>query len=274
VRQAKSPFFDRIARRFPQLDMKLTKAGIHDTTAEFIRKVFIVAFLYTTMLNIAFFFVLVKMKTLVLILFAVFPLSFIILFFYFIKIPEMKIVKRKKEIDKELVFAGRFLLIELASGVPLYDSLKNIARTYPSTGSVFQHIVDKVNMGTTMEKALQEAVEESPSENCQKVLWQIINSLQTGSDAVLSLRSIIDQIAKEQLIEVNKYGKKLNPLAMFYMMIAIIVPSLGIAMLVVLSSLMSFSINLPALFGITAFLGFIQFMFITMVKSARPSVEL
>ena len=270
----KIPVVNRIARRFPQLQMKLLQAGLPDTPEDFVKKVFMVAFMYTTLLNIAFFLFLIKFKTLFLIIFATVPLSFLVMFFYFIKIPEMRIMKRKKEIDKELVFAGRFLLIELSSGVPLYNALKNIAATYPNTGKLFQRIVDKINLGTPMEKALQEAVEESPSENCRKVLWQIINSMQTGSDAAVSLRSVLDQIAKEQLIEVNRYGKKLNPLAMFYMIIAVIAPSLGISMMVVLSSLMNFSFNLVILLVIAGFLGFIQFMFITMVKNSRPSVEL
>ncbi len=270
----KSPLIARIARRFPDLEMKLLQAGLRDTPETFLKKVFVVAFMYTTLLNVAFFLFLVKLEALVLLIFAAFPLSFLVLFFYFIKMPEMRIMRRKKEIDKELVFAGRFLLIELASGVPLYDSLKNIAKTYPSTGKLFQRIVDKVNLGTPMDVALQQAVEESPSENCRKVLWQIINSLQTGSDASLSLRSVLDQIAKEQLIEVNRYGKKLNPLAMFYMIVAVIAPSLGISMLVVMSSVMNFKFDLVILLSIAAFLGFVQFMFIAMVKNARPSVEL
>jgi hypothetical protein len=41
---------------------------------------------------------------------------------------------------------------------------------------------------------------------------------------------------KEQKISVQDYGKKLNPLAMFYMMIAIIIPSLGVTMIVVLAT--------------------------------------
>ena len=270
----KSSLFTRVARNFPQLAMKLHQAGLQDSPESFIRKVFLISFFYTTLLNLAFFLFLIKLKALILVIFASLPLSFLILFFYFIKIPDMRILKRKKEIDKELVFAGRFLLIELASGVPLYDALKNIANTYPSTGKLFQRIVDKINLGTPMEKALQEAVEESPSENCRKLLWQIINSLQTGSDAIISLRSVVDQIAKEQLIEVNRYGKKLNPLAMFYMIVAVIAPSLGISMMVVMSSIMNFSFDLIILLTISGFLAFIQFMFIAMIKNARPAVEL
>ena len=83
----------------------------------------------------------------------------------------------------------------------------------------------------------------------------------------------MDQITKDQINEVNKYGKKLNPLAMFYMIIAVIMPSLGVTMLIILSSFIKFELSLTILISLALFLGFIQFMFISMVKFSRPAIE-
>jgi flagellar protein FlaJ len=106
------------------------------------------------------------------------------------------------------------------------------------------------------------------------VLWQILNSLRTGADISKSLSNILDQIAREQIIEVKEYGRKLNPLAMFFMVVAIILPSLGITMFIVLTTFISVNIDLAALLAIALVLGFIQFMFFSMIKSSRPAVEL
>ena len=101
----------------------------------------------------------------------------------------------------------------------------------------------------------------------------MINSIRTGSDVAKSLYSVMEQITKDQITEVNKYGKKLNPLAMFYMIVAVILPSLGITMLIILSSFIHFELSLTILLALAGFLGFVQFMFIAMVKFSRPAIE-
>ena len=124
-----------------------------------------------------------------------------------------------------------------------------------------------------MEDALTEAVEFIPSDDFRRILWQILNSIRTGSDIGKSLNLVLEQIAKEQTIEVNKYGRKLNPLAMFYMIIAVILPSLGMTMMIVLSSFIELQLSLSILILIALFLGFVQFMFLSMIKFSRPAIE-
>ena len=265
--------FQRIAKAFPALKGKLKQAGLDDRPENFIRKTFISAFFMTTGLVVFLFLVLAKLNVFKGVLLAISPAMFIFMFFYFIKSPDSIISRREKEISKEIVFAGRFIIIELESGVSLYKAMINLSKNYEFVGKYFKEIVDKVDLGTSMEDALNEAVEFVPSEGLRKILWQIINSIRTGSDTAKSLYSVIEQITKEQIIEVNKYGKKLNPLAMFYMIIAVILPSLGITMLIVLSSFIQFQLSLTILLALAGFLGFVQFMFIAMVKFSRPAVE-
>lgn len=227
----------------------------------------------TTGLVVFLFLLLAKFNAFNAMLLALAPLLFVIMFFYFIKAPDAIISKKEKEISKEIVFAGRFIIIELESGVSLYKAMVNVSKNYEVVGRYFKEIIDKVDLGTSMEDALNEAAEFVPSNNLRKILWQIINSTRTGSDTAKSLYSVIEQITREQIIEVNKYGKKLNPLAMFYMIVAVILPSLGITMLIILSSFIQFQLSLTILLALAGFLGFVQFMFIAMVKFSRPAVE-
>ena len=140
-------------------------------------------------------------------------------------------------------------------------------------GKYFKEITDKVNLGTSMEDALNEAVEFIPSTDFRRILWQIINSLKTGSNISNSLTTVLEQIVREQQIEVTKYGRKLNPLAMFYMIIAVILPSLGITILIILSSFIQFQLSLTILIIIASLLGFMQFMFLSIIKISRPAIE-
>ena len=265
--------FQRIAKTFPGLKIKLKQAGMEDKPEDFIKKTFVSAFYMTTGLVIALFLVLAKLNVLKGFLFFIVPIVFIVMFFYMIRLPDVKISKKEREISKEIVFAGRFIIIELESGVPLYNAMLNVSRNYETIGRYFKEITDKVDLGTSMEDALDEAVEFIPSNDFRKILWQIINSIRTGSNVAKSLYSVMEQITKDQITEVNKYGKKLNPLAMFYMIIAVILPSLGITMLIILSSFIQFELSLTILIALAGFLGFVQFMFIAMVKFSRPAIE-
>jgi pilus assembly protein TadC len=265
--------FQRIAKAFPNLKVKLKQAGMDDRPEEFIKKTFISAFYMTTGLGVFLVLVLAKLDVFKGVIFVIVPLIFLVMFFYMIRLPDVRISKKEKDISKEIVFAGRFIIIELESGVPLYNAMVNISKNYEIIGKYFKEITDKVDLGTSMEDALNEAVEYIPSNDFRKILWQIINSIRTGSDVAKSLYSVMEQVTKDQITEVNKYGKKLNPLAMFYMIVAVILPSLGITMLIILSSFIQFELSLTILILLACFLGFVQFMFIAIVKFSRPAIE-
>lgn len=266
------PFLQRLSRAFPQLIVKLRQADISDAPEEFLKKTMLTALYGSLGIVIFLWLVLSKMGnfTNLLILLPV-PL-FALLLFYFLRVPDVKVMKKQREINSEIIFAGRFLIIELESGVPLYNAFKNLARNYEIIGKYFNDITTKIDLGTQMEDALNEAIEFTPSPNLRKILWQIVNSQKTGADVSTALKSVVNQITQEQLIEVKEYGRKLNPLAMFYMIIAVILPSIGITMFIVLSTFLNFQLKLEVLLFISFFLGFVQFMFLAMIKSSRPAV--
>jgi len=268
-----SVFFQRIAKAIPSLKLKLKQAGIDQKPDDFVKKSFLSAFYMSFGIILSVFLAVAKTAFPKIIFLIAFPFVFAFMFAYMMKIPDFKISKLEKEISKEIVFVGRFIIIELESGVPLYNALVNTSKNFEIIGRHFKEITDKVDLGTSIEDALNEAVEFIPSNDFRKILWQIINSMRTGSNISKSLYSAVDQITKNQMTEVNKYGKKLNPLAMFYMIIAVIMPSLGITMLIILSSFIEIQISLGMLMVIAGFLGLIQLMFISLVKFSRPPVE-
>ena len=268
-----SSVFQRISKASPELKMKLKEAGMEDRPEDFIKKTFLSAFYMTTGLVVTLFLILAKLNSFNVFFLLAIPIVFIIMFFYMIKLPDMKILKKEREVGKEIVFATRFIIIELESGVPLYNAMVNVSKNFDIIGRYFNEITNKVDLGTSMEDALNEAVELIPSNDFRKVLWQIINSMRTGSNVAKALYSVVDQVTKDQINEVNRYGKKLSPLAMFYLIIAVILPSLGMTMVVILSSFIKFELSLTILIVFAGFLGFMQFMFISLVKFSRPAIE-
>jgi pilus assembly protein TadC len=131
-----------------------------------------------------------------------------------------------------------------------------------------------MNLGTPLTDALNETIDNCPSDELRKVLWQILNSLRVGSEITGAIQSVLDQVVREQKIAVVEYGRKLNPMAMMYMMAAIIVPSLGTTMLVVMATFLGFQLNMTILLILAGLLLFVQFMFLAMIRSSRPAVEL
>lgn len=268
-----SAFYQIVARNLPEIKSKLKRAGMDFKAEEFVKRTLISAFYMTTGLVVCLALILAKFNALKAVMIVFVPIIFFIFALYMMRLPDVKIARKEKGITREIVFAGRHLVIELESGVPLYNAMINVSKNYEVVGSYFEEIIRKINLGTSMEDALTEAVEFIPSNDFRRILWQILNSIRTGSDVGKSLTSVLEQIAREQTIEVDRYAKKLNPFAMFYMIIAVILPSLGITMLVVISSFVQFELSLTIFMIIAFFLGFIQFMFLSMIKFSRPAME-
>jgi len=264
----------RFADSIPGLPLKLQQAGMPDSPELFVKKILLTALYVTTGLMIFVIGVFSHSNIPKNVFFVIFIFLLVFTFFYFMKTPDARISRKEKEINKEIVFAGRFIIIELESGVSLYNAMVNVQKNYEIMGPYFKEITDRIDLGTSVEDAINHSIETTPSSNFRKILWQMLNVLKTGTDVSRSLNSVLDQIVKEQMIEVKGYAKKLSPLAMFYMIVAVIIPSLGITMLLVVSSFLSLNLGLAFLLSVTGLLAFVQFMFLNIIKFSRPGVDL
>ena len=265
--------YDKLAKSFPNLKLNLAQAAINTTPEKFIKQnITLATYLSIAVTFIAALFLFRIKKELLIFLIFLFPIIYILSFLFFMNVPVAKARKGVREIDKEIVYAGRFLLVELSSGVPLFDAMTNVSKSYPAIGKYFQEIINRSEVGTPIDDAITEVMELTPSDNFRKLLWQIMNSLRTGADISSALESILDQIGREQLLEMKNYGKKLNPMVMFYLMIAVIVPSLGVTMLSLLSSFIGLNVSFGTLIAIAVGTTLIQLVFLISIKQSRPGV--
>lgn len=269
-----STLFHKLARKFPELYITLQQADISMEPAAYVQKISLQSIGIAIGASISTFFFLSAFHKPVWLVFFIFPFLLVMSFVNQIKQPNLIIIKKKKEIEKDIIFAGKFLIVEIRSGVPIYQALKNISTDYDGIGLYFKKIIDDIDIGTSVEEAITKAVLRNPSESFQKVMWQVVNSIQTGADITLSLSTVLEQISKKQLVEVERYGKKLNPIAMFYLMTAVIFPSLGMVMVVVLVSFLDIQLRLGTLIGIALCITFLQYMFYSVIVSARPAVDI
>ncbi|MBI2646864.1 type II secretion system F family protein, partial [Candidatus Woesearchaeota archaeon] len=219
-------FANRIATFFPLLKTELRIAHLSYTPVQYISQNLKVTSLNTLLFIVPLFFVLRKAGLSLLLLFPISIILFFLFFNYSLLKVKAKIKKREREIDKEVLFIGRYLLVKLYAGRPLLNALIETSKSRGITPKYIKEIVDDIETGSNIEEALNNAMIYSPSEKLKKVLFHINNALKLGIDVTKPLESVLEEITRQEELEIKKYGKKLNTLVIFYMLAAVIIPSL------------------------------------------------
>jgi flagellar protein FlaJ len=274
---------EMISSRMPDLRKKLRLADMDDNAADFMEKV-LASTIYVSLglLVVVYLFLLDPLQQSLqnnnmpqAILMAVGPLILVplVVFGYLMLYPDAARIRREKEMDYEVVFAGRHIVIALKSGMPLFDTFAGASTGYGAVSGEFSKIVDKVVMGMPVTQAIRETMQNNPSKYFTRLMMQMANAISSGADVGSSIESVLDQISKEQMISLKEYSQKLTPIVMFYMIFGIIVPSLGIVLAtVIFSAISGGKLGFPQglLVMVFAVIALIQFLFLGFVESSRP----
>jgi len=209
--------------------------------------------------------------------------------FYCLIVPRWEASKRMREIDRDLLFATRHLMIQTSAGVPLFDAIVSASEDlegeglsygrhdvrYGEVGRAFAQIVLQVRSGTELTTALEQSAAMSPSQNFRKVVWQLSNANKTGVRVGNVLRETVEFLASDQMITIRSYGAQLSTLALFYMLGCIIAPSMGIVVLAIGANILpSLPLNEWTFGLILVMLIIVQAFFVGLIKSRRPTVSL
>jgi flagellar protein FlaJ len=195
-------------------------------------------------------------------------------FTYFLLVPKMRILKRGKLIDRNLEYMLRDMQIQLTAGTPLFDTFGNIAKGgYGECSKLCDEIVREVQSGRSITRVLDEFGMLSPSEYLRRALWQIVNAVKTGSNVTTALKAISNDIRQEKENRIKMYGQELNLWGLIYMMVVVIMPSMGVTLLVILSSFLGGKVINENLFWVIL-IGVIlfQIVFISIIRGKRPTV--
>lgn len=199
----------------------------------------------------------------------------IFVFFSQMIYPTIFISRKQREIEKNLLSALDDILIQINSGIPLFNIMVNISDgDYGVLSQEFKKAVKRINAGIPESEALKEIGKMNPSVFFRRTLWQISNGMNAGSDMAIVIKDSIKALNEEQIIQIQSYGNKLNPLIVMYMLMAVIIPALSVTFLTIISSMVSLPKNISILMFITLFVFDIlfQIMFLGLIKSRRPSL--
>ncbi len=196
-------------------------------------------------------------------------------FFSQLVYPQIYVSRRQKNIEKNLISALQDMVVQLNSGIPLFSVLVNISDSdYDELSVEMKKAVRRINAGEPESEVLDDLGKKNPSMFFQRTLWQISNGMKAGSNIAVVIKDSIKSLNEEQLIQIQIYGNKLNPLIVFYMLVAVIIPALSITFLTIIASMVGLPKSMVTLLfiGLFVFVVLIQIMFLGILKSRRPSL--
>jgi len=223
-------------KMFPKLEYQLQQSGLGITTKEYGAMMLFLVLFYTVFFWALSTIVLTRMTEHFLAIGAVVGLIMgLMMFTQIIMYPSLLVRKKIRDIEKNLVFALRAILVQLKSGVSLFDSMSMVARgNYGKVSEEFKKAVDEINTGTPEQIALEDMSTRNPSPYLRKSIWQIVNGMNAGADVSNILAETVNSMIREQKIAINKYGSQLRVLSLMYMMVGVIMPALGVTLLIIL----------------------------------------
>jgi archaeal flagellar protein FlaJ len=187
--------------------------------------------------------------------------------------PKIKVLKKVRSIEQNLLFAIRTILVEIKSGVSLFQAMEIISKgDFGEIKIEFSKTIDKINSGMIEHIALEEMAAFNPSLFFRRTIWQLVNGLKAGTDISIVLSTLVDSLGKEQKNQIKKYGSQMKLLSLMYMMLGVIIPALGFTFLIVLASFPQIQMNEILFWILLGSIVLAQFMYLGMLKSRRPNL--
>lgn len=262
-----------VRKYFPKLKDKLHKSRSKHSPEEFLKKSFMFALQFSVLLTFVIGIFVFRTGKYYFIIPTAFVLLAVFFFWFYHRIPDVTIMRLRREVDRELLYLARHILIAIDSGETLVNTLSKVAiPSYKEAGMMFEEIVDDIKLGMSVDQALQRGIDRSPSDNLTKILLEMHNSLRIGTDVSNAMQRFIKELTEEGEINIKKYSKKMNSLTLFYLVVGVVMPSIGIAMATIMSSLINLQISSNDLLIVVFFLALLQAMFLSIYKNQRKSV--
>jgi flagellar protein FlaJ len=174
-------------------------------------------------------------------------------------------------IDTGLAFAIKSLLIQVNSGVSLYDSMTNVAKSgYGKISEEFEKVVQEINAGMTEATALERLALRTESTFLKKMVWQLVTSIRAGSSVNAALESIMETLTEYQSRNIKNYAAELNMWILLYLLVAAALPTIGITFMVILSAIGGSDISEETIFMTVGLAFVIQIVLIGFIGTRAP----
>ncbi|MFH1055154.1 MAG: type II secretion system F family protein [Candidatus Altiarchaeota archaeon] len=265
----------KLGEKVPNLREELDAAGIWKGAVEYLSEALAKASLMALLAfaGSALAFILAgKPKPMVSVLISVFAFAFILLLF--IQKPRQMMKSRAHRIEQSLIFSLHAINIELESGIRFGQAVQDVAeRDYGEFSREMRRVIDEAQKyGLT--DAFERSARRNPSKIYRRTVWQIVNSLDTGADIHSNLKSIINDLRREQENEAQRYARTMEKQMTLYIMGGIVFPALAVAIIQTVSTIGA-SQNLaqePTYWAILMASLAVQILFLYIIKFRKPTL--
>ncbi|HII54102.1 hypothetical protein COT30_01050 [Candidatus Micrarchaeota archaeon CG08_land_8_20_14_0_20_49_17] len=198
-------------------------------------------------------------------------LPFFLFFLLHIYYPSIIANKISEDVNQNLLFALRDMLIQVSAGVSLFESIKNISRSgYGEFSRILRQVITRVESGTDMLKALEDVAFCTNSEYLKKIIWQLVTTLYAGANLSVALNSIVHMLVDYNRNLIKSYTAELNFLILIYLLVAAVVPTIGMTVMIVFSVFGALEVNEMMFLGIVGFSFVVQMMLAGYMLIKRP----
>jgi len=208
-------------------------------------------------------------------LYAAIPGVFFFALFFVVHMIYPRILARKsaERVDRDLVFALKDMHVQVSSGVTLYDAMVHVAQGgFGYVSEEFSRTVKQIAAGDSTDKALEAMALRIESKNLKKVVWQFVTAYQSGTKLSDVLARAVDSMTKFQQQSIRKFAGELNFLILIYMLFAVVIPTIGITLLIVLSVFGGLSITPDFFMSVVMGSFVLQIILVGYIRSRRPMV--
>src|SRR3989344_1953832 len=269
---------ERLSAFFFNVRYDLAKAGIELSAEKYLTASFFSALVYGLGFFILFFFLLVIRDGGIVpengLMSLYIGAAFLIVFFL-LHLIYPKIVARKYAagIDQSLMFALRSMLIQVSSGVSLFEAMVNVSKSnYGLVSKEFENVVREISSGESEARAIEKLAVKTQSEYLKKTSWQLLISLRSGASLKSALSSVVELLNNQEIRSIKDYNAELNFWILMYLMLAAAIPALGITFLVLLSAMAGASIGQGHIIATVLAAAAMQVVLIGFVKTRVPRV--
>ncbi len=265
-----TPLAVKIVRFYPGLRRELIQSRSKYKPIEMVS----LALMNSIITSIAVFVVFLLLKVALWITISSTLIIFFLVLNYILKIPKLKVLMKKAELDSKLIYALDHMIIRLKAGATLFDAIKSIAiSNYGELSKDFLELVKKIEGGMDEASAFESYAAITPSQYLRKIAWELAISVRSGGNVVTVLETLTKDLVEKSEIEIKNYASKLNLYLLMYMVLSIVLPALFIISMIVSSIISQTAINFgQMLYLIPIMVLVVQFAIIGMINSSRPTL--
>jgi len=254
-------FIRGIVKKNPQLKLYLKKANSKLSPFQYIYQMLSMAVMSFVSIEIILFLV-AKGNMFVLLIGSCINICFSpLLYKFYMNMVNVQVTKLGREVDGDILFVSEYLLVSLESGLPIGNAIENLSKIKRPGGVFFSRIYTEFKTGRSFDEALEEGINFSPSRNIKNLIKKLKDSINIGVDLKSVLETYINDSSEKKMLDAKAFSKKLNPIVMMYLLMGIVMPSLGVTFFILAAAMLEMTPGLLKLVLVFIFLVMFGFQY-------------